>query len=211
MTAVRPAALRAAATRVAVFSTSEVVRHGIVGLLPEDWRDQAAIVSDVGSLEHAIAGSRPAAIIDADTAGAAAAAALTRAHGGAVVVLLASAERPVGQWIHEDADAVLVRDEVDQLVLRMALAAGRLGMRLVPRALPSATPPANADAGPPLGEPARRALALLAAGQRDAEMAHELNLSESAVRKLVQRTVHGMGARTRCQAVAIAARTGQLH
>ena len=44
---------------------------------------------------------------------------------------------------------------------------------------------------PPLEEQARRVLTLLADGQRDAEMARELSLSESAVRKLVQRTVHG--------------------
>jgi DNA-binding NarL/FixJ family response regulator len=45
---------------------------------------------------------------------------------------------------------------------------------------------------------------------RDAEIARELNLSESAVRKLVQRTVRALGARTRCQAVALAARAGEL-
>jgi DNA-binding NarL/FixJ family response regulator len=79
-------------------------------------------------------------------------------------------------------------------------------MRLLPRTLPP-SPSAPAEEGAsPLGEQARRALALLADGYRYADMARELNLSESGVRKLVQRTVHDLGARTRCQAVAIAAR-----
>ena len=104
------------------------------------------------------------------------------------------------------------RDEADPLTLRVALAAGRVGMRLVPRSFP-ATVTAVAAAergGSALTDSGRRALVLLAQGKRDAEIALELSLSESAVRKLVQRTVRSVGGRTRCQAVAITARTGQL-
>ena len=41
---------------------------------------------------------------------------------------------------------------------------------------------------------------------RDAEIALAMNISESAVRKHVQRTVQSLGARTRYQAMAIIAR-----
>ena len=199
---------RPPATRTAVFSTSEVVSQGVIGLLPEDWRDRAMIVTDTLSLERAIGDPPGVAIVDADAPGASDAALAVSAHGGRMVMLVSSPAQAFAPWILEQADAILVRDEVDQLLLRMALAAARLGMRLVPRELPAlASGPGGAAR---LDEQARKALAMLADGQRDAEIARELNLSESAVRKLVQRTVHGIGARTRCQAVALAARTGQL-
>jgi DNA-binding NarL/FixJ family response regulator len=196
-------------TRVAVFSANEVVRHGVVGLLPEEWQGRAAVVSDVRGLEQLIGGSCATAIVDADAAGANDAVAVVCARGGSVVLLLSSAGQVVEPWIREQADAILIRDEVDELVVRIALAAGHLGMRLTSRALPASVSALGTPGGPPLGEQSRRVLALLADGQRDAEMARELNLSESAVRKLVQRTVHAMGARTRCHAVAIAARGDQ--
>ena len=70
-------------------------------------------------------------------------------------------------------------------------------MRLVPRSLPAtvaAVAAAERD-GFALTDSGRRALVLLARGKRDAEIARELSLSESAVRKLVQRTVRlGRGA-----------------
>jgi DNA-binding NarL/FixJ family response regulator len=83
-------------------------------------------------------------------------------------------------------------------------------MRLTPRSMPTAPGAIEGAPGVALPDSARRVLELLSDGMRDAEIALELNLSESAVRKLVQRTVRAVGARTRCQAVAIAARTGQL-
>ena len=197
-------------TRVAVLCTSEVVRQGIVGLLPEEWQDHAAIVPDARSLEQLIGGSCVGVIIDVDAVDAAEGASVMSSQGGTVVVLVGSATEALAPWVLDRADAILVRDRVDQLLLRMALVAGRVGMRLLPRACGPFPSGPDDGAGPPLDEQARRVLTLLADGQRDAEMARELSLSESAVRKLVQRTVHGIGARTRCQAVAIATRNGQL-
>jgi DNA-binding NarL/FixJ family response regulator len=192
-----------------VLCGNEVVRHGIVALLPDEWKAQTAIAQNAGQLAETLGDSCVGSIIDAEVADASEAARVTRGHGAAVVVLVDSAAGQLAPWIVEHADAILVRDNVDQLLLRMALVTRRTGMRLVPRALPPSLTTAG-DAEPQLSDQARRALALLADGRRYAEIAGALNLSESAVRKLVQRTMHGMGARTRCQAIAIAARTGQL-
>lgn len=152
-----------------------------------------------------------AAIVDLDTPDADAAAMAARERGGSVILLVTDAEElEPGQL--ELADAVLLRDEVETRTLRLALAAGPLGLRLLPRSfsVAGASARARADATPSLGEPAQRAMQLLAEGLRDAEIALRLNMSESAVRKLIQRAVRRSGARTRCQAVAAAMRSGDL-
>jgi DNA-binding CsgD family transcriptional regulator len=195
---------------VIVFSGSELIGDGVVGLLPREWRDRIAVVSELDILAQRLLGQRAAVIVDADTEEAADALRLANASGGSAILLLGSVERRLEHDLIELADAIIRRDEVEALTLRTALAAGRLGMRLVPRSLPLAglsAPSINESA---LSEPGRRALALLAEGKRDAEIARQLSLSESAVRKLVQRTVRSVGARTRCQAVAIVARDGEL-
>jgi len=197
--------------RVVVFCDREVIAHGLVGLLPEEWRDRAEIAGDIAALELAVFRSVTATIVDAGHVEAAQAARLTRSRGGSVVVLIGSIRDSMSPALNEDADAIVVRDEVEPLTLRVALAAGRLGMRLQPRALPpTASPPQHDAAQTLLGETAQRALELLADGLRDAEIALELNLSESSVRKLIQRSVRRVGARTRCQAVAAAVRGGEL-
>jgi DNA-binding NarL/FixJ family response regulator len=201
----RPA-LRSGA--VVVYSGSEVIAGGLVGLLPRAWRDQVATVTDLGELDRALALPRTDAIIDGDAAGAGDAVRMTRARGGTAILVLSSRSAHPPEVLDE-ADAVVHRDEAEPLTLRVALAAGKVGMRLLPRSWPTSGA-TGADAQPVLLETPRQVLALLAAGMRDAEIARELNLSESAVRKLVQRTVRSVGARTRCQAVAIAARIGGL-
>jgi DNA-binding NarL/FixJ family response regulator len=194
-----------------VFCNRDVIAQGLVGLLPDEWRDRAEIAADIPALERAVLRSVTATVVDAGHADAPKAARLTRSRGASVVVLIASLQQNLSHGLHEDADAIIVRDEVEPLTLRVALAAGRMGMRLLPRALPpTASRTADDVAQTPLGEPAQRALALLAEGLRDAEIALELNLSESAVRKLIQRTVRRAGARTRCQAIAAAVRGGEL-
>jgi DNA-binding NarL/FixJ family response regulator len=197
--------------RVVVFCDRDVIAHGLVGLLPDEWRDRGEIAADIPALERALLRSVTATVVDAGHADAAQAARLTRSRGGSVVVLIASIQQKLSNPLYEDADAIVVRDEVEPLMLRVALATGRLGMRLVPRGLsPSASRSPHDVAQTSLGEPAQRALELLADGLRDAEIALELNLSESAVRKLIQRTVRQSGSRTRCQAVAAAVRDGEL-
>lgn len=194
---------------VLVFSGSELIGSGVVGLLPREWREQIAVVSELSELRRRLEGQRAAVIVDAGDAQAQAAIRLASIHGGSTILLTGPEEGQFELDVLELADAIVNRDQAEPLTLRTALAAGRLGMRLVPRSLPVPAGAAPGFAGS-LSEPARRALALLAEGMRDAEIARELNLSESAVRKLVQRTVRAVGARTRCQAVAVAARSGQL-
>jgi DNA-binding NarL/FixJ family response regulator len=194
-----------------VFCDRDVIAHGLVGLLPDDWQERGEIARDIPALERALLRSVTATVVDAGHADAPQAAQLTRARGASVVVLIASLQQNLGHALYEDADAIIVRDEVEPLTLRVALAAGRLGMRLLPRGLaPTASRPSHDVAQAQLGEPAQRALELLADGLRDAEIALELNLSESAVRKLIQRTVRRAGARTRCEAIAAAVRSGEL-
>jgi DNA-binding NarL/FixJ family response regulator len=200
---------RIAARAVVVFSTSAVVGHGVIGLLPTEWQRSATIVSEARRLEQLIGASPTPAIVDGDATGAAQAIRAIRSAGGFVVVLLGSGSQQLEPGVLEDADAILLHAEVEPVALRVALAAGCLGMRLLPRALPPSAPVPQAQRRP-LSESGRRVLMLLSAGMRDAEMAHEMNLSQSAVRKLVQRTVHCMGARTRSQAVVMAARAGEL-
>jgi DNA-binding NarL/FixJ family response regulator len=210
----RPAGVGGA--QIMVLAEHQLIGQGLVDLLPEGWQDSAMIVDGIDALAQARRGAVGAVVIDAALPHAVRAAALTRAIGGAVIVLLPSPATPIDEQLYEDADAILLRDEVEPRTLRLALAAGRLGMRLLPRSLPapaSAAVPAAALAAarlPARGEPATRALQLLAEGLRDAEIALELSLSESAVRKLIQRAVKRSGARTRCQAVAAAVQSGGL-
>jgi DNA-binding NarL/FixJ family response regulator len=180
-----------------------------VQLLPEAWQDHATVVPGIDALEDAPAS---AVIVDLATPHAIAVAVAARARGATVILLVAGAEQPLEPEPLELADAVLLRDEVEARTLRLALAAGPLGMRLLPRALPLGGRVADTGpaAGEPLGERAVRALTLLADGLRDAEIAHDLSMSESAVRKLIQRAVRSSGARTRCQAVAAAILSGEV-
>jgi DNA-binding NarL/FixJ family response regulator len=193
-----------------VISDREVIAHGLVGLLPQPWRAPATILSDAAALEELAVPMR-AVIVDAEMVDAPQIAALAVSRGAVLIVLLGSAADDLDPVLLGHADAILVHDEVDPRTLQLAVTAAALGMRLLPRGL-SSTNPGGADVRRPgaLGEPAQRALELLAGGLRDAEIARELNLSESAARKVIQRAVRHLGARTRSQAVAIAVRAGEL-
>jgi DNA-binding CsgD family transcriptional regulator len=202
---------------IVVFSSSELIGDGLIGLLPREWRDKIALARDLAGLERLLDGPRSSVIVDADTAGAGPALRITRAGGGSAILLVGASVRGLDPELLDEADAVVRRDEAEPLTLRVALAAGRVGMRLVPRSLPAVAGAAGAAGaagtergGSALTDSGRRALVLLAQGKRDAEIARELSLSESAVRKLIQRTVRSVGGRTRCQAIAITARSGQL-
>jgi DNA-binding NarL/FixJ family response regulator len=188
-----------------VFSRSELIGDGLAGLLPREWRPRISVASDLAALERSIGPAWTSVIIAGDSPAATEAVRLTRARGGSAIVLLGSDRTELEPESLAQADAILERDETEALALRIAIAAGRLGLRLVPRTAPAA-PSAEDVQIAALSDTARRALALLADGMRDADIAGELHLSESAVRKLIQRTVRALGARTRCQAVAIAAR-----
>jgi DNA-binding NarL/FixJ family response regulator len=191
----------AAGAVVLVRSDSHVFRDGVAGLLPEPWRRRTRAVTVATDLDERHAAA--AIVVDGDAE--AAATALTQARASGIPSILIVGSRRHAPEVLEAADAVLLRDELESLSLRLALAAGRAGVRVLPRTLPVQLAP-PADPAAELGDAARQVLALLAAGMRDAEIARELSISESAVRKLVQRTVRALGARTRSQAVAIVAR-----
>jgi DNA-binding NarL/FixJ family response regulator len=212
------AAGRSRSPHVLAYSDTPVVAEGIVELLPPTWREDIVIAGSATRLETDV--PLDAAIIDLATPGAAEAVAITRTRRASAILLLASVDEPLDPALVDEADAVLLRDEVEARTLRIALAAGSLGLRVTPRALPfagSAWTGNSAEIGDRTGArsselsgPAQQALALLAEGMRDAEIARELSLSESATRKLIQRAVRRTGARTRCQAVAAAVRGGEL-
>jgi DNA-binding NarL/FixJ family response regulator len=203
----RPAA---GIARVVVLSDSAVIGDGIAALLPREWRDRIRVASGLDEVTELLEGPRTALIVDGDAAGAAVAILAAREQAAITILLQRpAAATKLGTGVLDAADAVLDRDTAEPLTLRIAIAAGRMGMRLVPR-LPEQPADQTAPPAVPLSDAARQVLALLAEGKRDAEIALILSLSESAVRKLVQRTVRAVGARTRCQAVAIAARRGEL-
>jgi DNA-binding NarL/FixJ family response regulator len=198
------------ASGVVVLSESPLVADGLVGLLPRQWRDRVSVVTDARALESRLDGHASTAIIDTDATDAADAIVLSRERAAAVIALVGSDRYRLAPEVLDQADAIVDLYEAEPLTLRVAIAAGHLGMRLVPRSDPRTKPPVRDLGDTTLSEPARRVLSLLAAGMRDAEIARQLNLSESSVRKLVQRTVRAVGARTRCQAIAIVARSGTL-
>jgi DNA-binding CsgD family transcriptional regulator len=195
---------------VVVLSQSPLIADGVVGLLPRGWRDRTSVVNTVEALEPALEAPTSTVIIDTDATGAADAISRSRTRAASVIALVGGELPGLAPETLGQADAVIDRHEAGPLTLRVAIAAGHLGMRLVPRSEVPARSLTEEVAGLTLSDTARKTLALLAEGKRDAEIARELNLSESSVRKLVQRTVRLVGARTRCQAVAIVARSGAL-
>ncbi len=186
-------------------------------LLPEPWRPGALVVSDATGpmqIETAPSDDAPeAVVVDLSAPGAAEMAGRIGECEAILIVLIASARERIDATVAEHADAILVRDEVTPESLRLAFEAAALGMRLLPGALSSSSTGGVAGSGTTvesLGQPAQRAIELLADGMRDAEIARELHMSESAARKVIQRAVHRLGARTRSQAVAIGVRQGAL-
>jgi two-component system, NarL family, nitrate/nitrite response regulator NarP len=206
----------ASARRTIVYSDRAVIAQGLVRLLPEPWRRGARVVSDSTrpmQTETVPSGDAPAAaVVDLSASGAAEMAARIGEGGAILIVLVASSREAIDATAAEHADAILVRDEVTPETLRLAFEAAALGMRLLPRVLPSSIGGVarSGTTVESLGQPAQRAIELLADGMRDAEIARELHMSESAARKVIQRAVHRLGARTRSQAVAIGVREGAL-
>jgi DNA-binding NarL/FixJ family response regulator len=200
--------------RILAYSDRPLTVAGISELFREG-RLAPAIVeqaTDPQALEP-MAGLR-AAFIDLEAAGATEALHLARARSEAVIALIPHPGYEVDPAIIADADAILQQDELDPQLVALALAAARHAVRLVARELvvgyaQELSPAIPGALGAP-GEASARALELLSEGYRDAEIALALNLSESATRKLIQRTVRRAGARTRCQAVAAAVRAGEL-
>ncbi len=206
----RPAARTPRATLI--YSDRPLIADGVAELLGGHDEDLVVVASSLEQLPGAGGPTLGAAVIDLDAPDPEQVAAWAAARELSVVLLTDPSQGPIDLELSLLADAILVRDEVEPRSLRVAIAAAGLGLRVTTRTLALAPHVAvETEAVPePLGEQARRALELLADGLRDAEIALELNLSESATRKLIQRAVRRAGARTRCQAVAAAVRGGTL-
>jgi DNA-binding NarL/FixJ family response regulator len=200
---------------VLAYTDRPLIAEGLIEMLPAALREQTIAVAEIDSVTVALALHVHAAVIDLGTRGAAEAVQLVREAGASATLLAPGDGATIDQALAEQADAILLRDEVEARTLRMALVAASLGVRVVARDLRVYSAVASGQGAPQssslaFGEPAQRALTLLAEGMRDAEIARELHLSESATRKLIQRAVRRIGARTRAQAVAAAVRGGEL-
>lgn len=195
--------------RLAVFSSRALIGAGLRELAPAGWWVAARVLTDPVQLEEALEGGLDAVLIDGSADDAPAAAELATRHR-CVVVAIVDDPSQRGDLLGL-ADAALLRDRVDRATLALALTAIDTGLRVIAQELPLRATAALVEAER-IDPDARAAEALnmLAAGARDADIAVRLHLSESAARKLVQRAVHQLGARTRCEAVVKAVVQGQL-
>lgn len=192
-----------------VFCDRPIICGGLVGLLPDDWRGSAARHADLDSFAGALSESTGLVLIDANAHGAQACAELTAAAAVPFLVLIERADVRVAPGMLRMANAVLLTDDVDRQTMYLAVGAALMRLRLFPETVDLMAPARPAGAHPPRDR-MDEALALVADGCRDAEIASRLNLSESAARKLVQRAVARLGARTRCQAIVRAIDRGDV-
>ena len=192
-----------------VFCDRPIICSGVVGLLPDEWRGSAARHAELHSFVGALSESTELALIDANAGGAQTCAELTAAAAVPLIVLLDHADARVAPEMLRVANAVLLTEDLDRETMRLAVGAALKGLRLFPETIDLMAAASSTRPDPP---PDRMdmALALLAAGCRDAEIASKLNLSESAARKLVQRAVARLGARTRCEAIVRAMDRGHV-
>jgi DNA-binding NarL/FixJ family response regulator len=191
-----------------VFCDRPIICSGVVGLLPDEWRGCAARHAELHSFVGALSESTELALIDANALGAQTCAELTAAAGVPFLVLLDHADARVAPEMLRVANAVLLTEDLDRETMQLAVGAALRRLRLFP-----ATVDLMAAASSVAPQPPDRmdvALALVAGGCRDAEIASKLNLSESAARKLVQRAVARLGARTRCEAIVRAIDRGHV-
>lgn len=200
---------RAAPRRILVFSDRPVIGGGLVGLLPEHWREDAARHAEPGSFADALGDAASLAVIDNGAAGAVVCADLAVAGAVPYLLLLDRRDSRVRPVMLRAAGAVLLTAELSAETLALTISAAAHGLHVFPKGLVPL--PAGATGAPrPSADRMDTALMLLASGCRDAEIAATLNLSEGAARKLVQRAVGRLRARTRCQAVAVALDRGEL-
>jgi DNA-binding NarL/FixJ family response regulator len=192
-----------------VFCDRPIICSGVVGLLPDDWRATAARHSELSSFVGALSESTRLALIDANALGAQTCAELTAAAGVPFLVLLDRADARMAPEMLRAANAVLLAEDLDRETMQLAVGAALRGLRLFPEGVDFVGAAASTGPQPPRDR-MDVALALVAGGCRDAEIASKLNLSESAARKLVQRAVARLGARTRCEAIVRAMDRGHV-
>ncbi len=197
----------AGARELLVYTDRAVIGSGLMALMPGEWSARAARLSSLDAFARGLDDAPRLAVIDAGALGAVPCAEL--ALGAAVpYILLLDRLRPGPPPATVlAANAVLLTEQLDGPMLALAIGAVMRGLRVFPDGV---LPPPPEDVPRPVADRIDAALALVAAGCRDAEIAVELNLSESAARKLVQRAVARLGARTRCQAIVMAFDRGDL-
>jgi DNA-binding NarL/FixJ family response regulator len=192
-----------------VFCDRPIICSGVVGLLPDEWRGSAARHSELPSFVGALSQSTGLALIDANALGAQTCAELTAAAGVPFLVLLDRADARMAPEMLRAANAVLLTEDLDRETMQLAVGAALRRLRLFPQVLDFVAAAPSTGPQPPRDR-MDVALALVANGCRDAEIASKLNLSESAARKLVQRAVARLGARTRCEAIVTAMDQGHV-
>ena len=192
-----------------VFCDRPIICSGVVGLLPDEWRGSAARHAELHSFVGALSESTGLVLIDAHALGAQTCAELTAAAAVPFLVLLDRADARVAPELLNVANAVLLTEDLDRETMHLAVGAALRRLRLFPETVDLM---AAASSNRPLPPPDRMdvALALVAGGCRDAEIASKLNLSESAARKLVQRAVARLGALTRSEAIVRAIDRGHV-
>ena len=192
-----------------VFCDRPIICSGVVGLLPDEWRGCAARHAELHSFVGALSESTGLALIDASAFGAQTCAELTAAAAVPFLVLLDRADARVAPEMLCAANAVLLTEGLDRETMHLAVGAALRRLRLFPETLDLVAAASSTRPQPP-ADRMDVALALVAGGCRDAEIASKLNLSESAARKLVQRAVARLGARTRCEAIVRAMDRGDV-
>ncbi len=194
--------------RMLVFSDRPLIVGGVLGLLPEPWRSGATRHCDADDFTAALSDFPELAVIDGGATGAEACVKLAVAAALPYLLLLDRRDSDVAAAALPGASAALLTQEVDRQMLSLAILAIGGGLRLFPDGLVPLVQPAREQRPPP--DRLDIALGLVASGCRDAEIAATLDVSEGAARKLVQRAVARLGARTRCEAVARALHQGDL-
>ena len=204
-----PASSAALDRELLVFCDRPIICSGIVGLLPDEWRSSAARHAELHSFVGALSESTELALIDANALGAPTCAELTVAAGVPFLVLLDRPDARVAPEMLRAANAVLLTEDLDRETMQLAVRAALRRLRLFPEGIDLVGTASSTGPRPPRDR-MDMALALVAGGCRDAEIASKLNLSESAARKLVQRAVARLGVRTRCEAVVKAMDRGHV-
>jgi len=195
---------------VVLYSDRPVIRAGLLEMLATDVLVCTLVCTRAHEALEVLGPATHALVLDA---GSLAAPDVQRAAiAGAVPTVVLVDDRAGGGHlaVGRPSQAVLALSDIDAEALALALAAAARGLMVLSPDVAGSLAPTGTLAGHAGQDRLIEALALAAGGLRDAEIAVRMNLSESAARKLVQRAVHRMGARTRSEAVVKALHDGQL-
>lgn len=204
--------------RIVVVDDHPVVREGLVASLEDDPEFQ--VVGAAGSAEEAVplvARQQPDVILlDLELPGQdglTAIPALTAAHGGARILILTAYdtdERVLGA-IRAGAKGYLLKgaslEEIARAIRTVHAGESYLEPRIATKVLAELGPRRRPSA---LSPREREVLRLIAGGQSNKQVAQALGITERTVKFHVTSLMNKLGAETRAQAVALAARRGLL-